>query len=423
MNMDRDAGRRGDADDDLAHALAALDAALRTRSGLSPESIPRERLRNELAASMRATGLGARDAGRAILADPAAFAALEAVFAPPETWLFRYPRSFDLVRRRAAEWTGDPIRAVVVGAGGWCEPCALAAALLAGSGGRCGVRLLAVDRNPAVFAAAPRFSGLALRGGIPEWARPYFRDEGDGLRPVREVSDAITVRVADARAFPGDAAPWRDSQVVAFRNVSIYLDHGVRTEVFKGLAQLLAPDGLLLVGHAETHAAREATGLEPERTEAAFALVRAAREGGGPCARSVDRRESSAGPMGSIPAPVERKHAPVREATHRATASTVDGDAGTRSDAAHAPRPAAVPTADTCLEEARAHQAAGDDALAARALVRALYLDPRHEEALVLAARLADARGDRAEGDRLRARALRVHLSREDPGPSAPNGA
>ena len=38
--------------------------------------------------------------------------------------------------------------------------------------------------------------------------------------------------------------------------------------------------------------------------------------------------------------------------------------------------------------------------------------DRNHEEALVLAARIADARGSRDEAEHLRARALRIHLDR-----------
>ena len=87
------------------------------------------------------------------------------------------------------------------------------------------------------------------------------------------------------------------------------------------------------------------------------------------------------------------------------------------------PPVAGIPDADAYIAEARAHADAGDAVLAARAVGRALYLDPQHEDSLVLAARLADARGDRAEGDRLRARALRVHLAREDLPPLSQGGA
>ena len=426
--MSAAANRDGDDEAAVLDALAILRGALRTRSALSEDAISPERLRLELANSIRVRGGDACGAARAIVADPTAFAALEAVFAPPETWLFRYPASFDLVRNRAAAWTGGEIRAVVAGAGGWCEPCALAAALLAGSDGRCGVRVLALDRNPEVLAATPRFAGLALRGGVPDWARRYFPSDGEGVRPVKAVMDAISARVTDARTFLRDPRAWRGSKVVAFRNVSIYLDHGVRSEVFRGLSELLADDGLLLVGHAETHAARGATALEPERTEAAFALVRAPRGPADPSVSWMERREPSGKLMDR---PVSPRELPERDPTLRTVGQADSAEPVAREalprvvgdSVGPTPPVAGIPDADAYLAEARAHADAGDAVLAARAVGRALYLDPQHEDSLVLAARLADARGDRAEGDRLRARALRVHLARDDLPPLSQGGA
>jgi Tfp pilus assembly protein PilF len=49
---------------------------------------------------------------------------------------------------------------------------------------------------------------------------------------------------------------------------------------------------------------------------------------------------------------------------------------------------------------------------ASESVARALYLDPLDEDALMLAARIADERGATADADRYRQRALRVHLAR-----------
>jgi Tfp pilus assembly protein PilF len=61
---------------------------------------------------------------------------------------------------------------------------------------------------------------------------------------------------------------------------------------------------------------------------------------------------------------------------------------------------------------ARVLDAKGDRDGARESVVRALYLDRNLEDALVLAAQLAAARGEAAEADHLRARALRIHLER-----------
>jgi len=67
----------------------------------------------------------------------------------------------------------------------------------------------------------------------------------------------------------------------------------------------------------------------------------------------------------------------------------------------------------TFVATAIASERAGDIAAAERAIGRALYLDRTHEQALVIAARLATARGAHDEAERFRARAMRAHLARE----------
>jgi hypothetical protein len=65
------------------------------------------------------------------------------------------------------------------------------------------------------------------------------------------------------------------------------------------------------------------------------------------------------------------------------------------------------------ISRARELEASGDLLGAWQVIGKALYLDRTHEEALVLGAQLAEKRGDAAEAERLRMRALRVHLANE----------
>lgn len=158
-----------------ASAIAELLGRLRTRSGFSAEAISLERLRVMLVSrAVESRVRGAEEAARAALENPSDYARIEAHFAPPETWLFRYPESFELVRAFAAARNGRVIRALVVGAGGWCEPCSLAAALLEGAPAS-SITIDAFDRNPLLFPAAPRFAGVHLRGGMPAWAERFCR--------------------------------------------------------------------------------------------------------------------------------------------------------------------------------------------------------------------------------------------------------
>lgn len=372
-------------------AIEELLARLQARSGFSPDALSTERLRTLLAA--RATELGlasAESAAMAALRDDAEYARIEAHFAPPETWLFRYPESFELLRALARGRAS--MRALALGAGGWCEPAAIAAALL--DGGAAKVRVTAVDRNRELFARAPHLAGIHLRGGMPPWAERYFERDARGCTPAGNVLGCIETRTGDAGEVARELADRGERfDIVAFRNVAIYMRESARTAVLAQVDGLLADGGVLLVGHAETMTAAAATGFAPHPAAGAFALQRAAME-------TVPVRREPQAKQPDAPAAA-------RVDSARNAARTVDPLAALRSAIAAQPADPALH-----LELARELERTGDLAAAMEAVARALYLDPANENALLQAARLSDARGARTDAERFRQRALRAHLAR-----------
>lgn len=382
---------------------AAVIAALRARSGFSAEAVAPERVASFLALRARELGVaGAELAASRALADPEEFARLEAHFAPPETWLFRYPTSFELLRAFARARSSRGVRALIVGAGGWCEPCSIAAALLDGIGEAQSTRVSveAIDRNAAVFAEPPQFRGMDLRAGVLPFATRFFAADGDALRPAPDLLRVIRARQLSAEMRIDESRRAGERfDVIAFRNVAIYLDHASRNAIFADLARLLADDGVMLVGHAETTAAASATGLSPDPAPGTFALVRGdAVASGAPVARtaSAKRVRHPREPSPHEPSPGVEP-----------AAREPDDEARARSEIAAQPSDPRL-----YLTLARVLDAKGDRDGAREAVVRALYLDRNLEDALVLAAQLAAARGEAAEADHLRARALRIHLER-----------
>ena len=382
---------------------AAVIAALRARSGFSAEAVAPERVASFLALRARELGVaGAELAASRALADSAEFARLEAHFAPPETWLFRYPASFELLRAFARARSSRGVRALIVGAGGWCEPCSIAAALLDGIGEAQSTRVSveAIDRNAAVFAGPPRFRGMDLRAGVPPFAARFFAADGDALRPAPDLLRVIRTRQLSAETQIDESRRAGERfDVIAFRNVAIYLDHASRNAIFAELARLLADDGVMLVGHAETTAAASATGLSPDPAPGTFALVRGnALATGAPAVRPEPTRRS------------QHPHGP----SSRGTFQGVEPIARELDDETRARTAIAAQPSDPRLHLvlARVLDAKGDRDGARESVVRALYLDRNLEDAQVLAAQLAAARGDGAEADHLRARALRIHLER-----------
>jgi chemotaxis protein methyltransferase WspC len=432
----------------LASLLAPVLKRLHLESGFPPHAVDAARLASHLRARATALGISRPDdtEARAVAAmlrhlegDREEFTRLEAVFSPPETWLFRYPESFEFARDFAAARAGralhevsqrptPSLRALIVGAGGWCEPCSLAASLLEGvrrASSALPIEIEATDRSPEVFAQPPRFRDMQRRGAIPEWAAPYFEREGDAIRATDATRAPIATRVADETRVHADAAvagrPW---DLVLFRNVAIYLEESRRARAYRALASMLAPGGALLVGHSEVHLAAQATGLAPAAHASSFALVAvdAARVRPTPVERSSTRgvpaREASGG------AEPPRTTQPASRGTPAAAPPTRPDSASSASAASSGtlPASAAQPSADAFVAQARELAGQGDPRGAEQAVSRALYLDLRHEPALLLAAELAERRGAGVEAQRFRDRALRAHLAREEADEHPPRG-
>ena len=399
-----------------ASAIAELLGRLRTRSGFSAEAISLERLRVMLVSrAVESRVRGAEEAARAALENPSDYARIEAHFAPPETWLFRYPESFELVRAFAAARNGRVIRALVVGAGGWCEPCSLAAALLEGAPAS-SITIDAFDRNPLLFPAAPRFAGVHLRGGMPAWAERFFADAGDARSAQPQLSAIIRTSVGEAgESTAALIASGRRFDIVSFRNVAIYLNADVRRAVFRNLSALVDDDGVLLVGHAEMPVAVEMTGFSAHSHAGAFALERAAIA---PMSISMSMSMPTTTPqtidpeayrsiVASASASVGATATPRLPASPIRAARPLDPIEALRAEIFRMPADAALH-----VRLAAALDERGDRAAAAESVGKALYLDRFCEEALVLAARFADARGASADAQRYRMRALRVHLEK-----------
>ena len=399
-----------------ASAIAELLGRLRTRSGFSAEAISLERLRVMLVSrAVESRVRGAEEAARAALENPSDYARIEAHFAPPETWLFRYPESFELVRAFAAARNGRVIRALVVGAGGWCEPCSLAAALLDGAPAS-SITIDAFDRNPLLFPVAPRFAGVHLRGGMPAWAERFFADAGDARSAQPQLSAIIRTSVGEAgESTAALIASGRRFDIVSFRNVAIYLNADVRRAVFRSLSALVDDDGVLLVGHAEMPVAVEMTGFSAHSHAGAFALERAPIA---PMSISMSMSMPTTTPqtidpeayrsiVASASASVGATATPRLPASPIRVARPLDPIEALRAEIFRMPADAALH-----VRLAAALDERGDRAAAAESVGKALYLDRFCEEALVLAARFADARGASADAQRYRMRALRVHLEK-----------
>ena len=76
---------------------------------------------------------------------------------------------------------------------------------------------------------------------------PAPRGASASLRVSRAIRDQLTWRRADAVAAP-EPGPWH---LVLCRNMGMYLEPAAAERLWRGLASVLAPGGLLVLGKAE----------------------------------------------------------------------------------------------------------------------------------------------------------------------------
>jgi tetratricopeptide (TPR) repeat protein len=235
-----------------------------------------------------------------------------------------------------------------------------------------------------------------VREAIPSWAHHFVRSEREDLVVDSSLRASMTVRRADLFTF----TPFGTYDVILCRNVLIYLAKPARERLVRRLVSWLAPDGAIGTGHADN--AMDLLGdFTPVGPTGAFLFERAAAPAPVPATRHAPppvRREA--------PRPVAAPAIPSRPAPRAQPPSRRDD-----LEAALRREPDRL---DLLLELAELHVAAGDVARAEDAFRRIVYLDAKHEHALVRLADLAERQGKSDVAARFRSRALDAHLEREE---------
>ncbi|MFZ3580538.1 CheR family methyltransferase [Loktanella sp. DJP18] len=160
-----------------------------------------------------------------------------------------------LPRLKMAADRGERIRLWSAGCSSGEEVYSLAATLLHHwpEAGSVDLRILATDISADVLRTAQVAEYPRERlDPVPEAIRALMlRDAAPGAPMVRmpaAIRDLVTVR------YMNFVEPWPTRgpfQAILCRNVAIYMDEAIQTRVFTGLADMLAPQGLLFIGHSE----------------------------------------------------------------------------------------------------------------------------------------------------------------------------
>jgi chemotaxis protein methyltransferase WspC len=355
----------------------------------------------------------------------------------PETWFFRDGAPFDLVgefvQKRILETGGQPVRILSCPCSTGEEPYSLVLSILQAGVSPESFVVDAVDvsRKALEAARAAAFNPRSFRGTFDSDHETHFEiNESDGPRRLSALAKE-RVRFRQANIITPDFLREEATyDVVLCRNLLIYLRLDARLQAMAALRRLVAVDGILVLGHAETVFARE-HGFKPVGPAGAFAFVRSNDSAGAGREREESGIPRASAPVASVPFSAKSAYIPSAPPIARVPQPSVptvppEPPASTESLLETATRlgdagqlHSALPLCAEYLQHfpdsaagyfllGVLHDALGHSDLAVSSLRKVLYLDPNHQEALVWLALKQEARGDRESADLLRARARRV---------------
>lgn len=426
-------------------AVLELADALAQRAHLDPALLSERHLAPLLAERRRALKIDSDEQyARRALQSVTEFGRLRDLIAVPETWLFRYLASFEVLRDALRQRGCRKLDALSVPCATGAEPLSIAATALAAGVPASKVRVVAVDssRDALGHARVGKMTRLSAREGVPEWAAPWFVRHPECIDATEELLGCV-------QWIEGTAPQVLDElddgsfDAIFCRNLGIYLRASVRRTLGKRLARLLAPSGMLFLGHAEPPGMFGLTeGVTAVEPRASFAFTRCAapanQKPGAEIARSPGAAARLAGWASATPqrgdsevralretrgpretsgvpvAPVKRESLP--EPPPSIAAVRAAADSGRLHEALELGARLAATGDRSCellLLMGSAHAALEAHDEAERVLRQVVYLEPSNAEALLQLATLADRRGDSNMATRYRTRAARATPPRE----------
>jgi chemotaxis protein methyltransferase CheR len=179
-----------------------------------------------------------------------------------KTSFFREQAHFDyLVEEVFPAWrdSGEPRRIWSAGCSSGEEPYTLGM-LLCEHVPNVDTRILATDLSTKVLARAKaaRYAASTIESVPWQLRTRYLKACGTSAQREYEVIPAVTSRVSFARLnLMGDWGMRGQFDLILCRNVMIYFTDEIRALLGRRFAERLAPDGVLMIGHAESIASLE----------------------------------------------------------------------------------------------------------------------------------------------------------------------
>jgi chemotaxis protein methyltransferase WspC len=383
---------------------AEIVQLLRETIGLDPESIGLPAIERAILERQTANRLADTRAYFArVWTSKAELQALVEAVVVPETWFFRDPGAFDalssVVRHGALPMATEPLRLLSVPSSSGEEPYSIAMALLDAGVPSARFQVDAMDISQVALerAAAAVYGRNSFRGSGTLGREHHFETTSRGRRVCERVRRQVRFRHGNLLAPPFE--PGRDKFDIIFcRNLLIYFDRATQDRVIVALGALLRPEGLLFVGSSEGGLALS-NGYVSAKLPLAFAFRRAQR--------ARPSRATSMRPQ-LVPTPASRalKLQPASPAPSLDVPGASFEDVRRLAEEGRFDEAVAMcevhlrtlgPSSEAFCLLGVVREAQGDTDQAEAAFRKALYLAPRHAEAVTRLAQLVERRGGDAE--------------------------
>ncbi|MDZ8053051.1 MAG: CheR family methyltransferase [Aulosira sp. ZfuVER01] len=234
------------------------EALLRRKIGLDANSIGSGAIANVITQRMAACKItDISGYWEYLQASPQEWEALIDSVIVPETWFFREPESFALLKHYiVSQWLltkpQRALRVLSVPCATGEEPYSIAIALLEAGLTTTQVHIDAVDISKRCLLKAQQaiYNQYSFRGNSLSFRGLYFQPTESGYRladRVRSMVNFINANLADPDFLIG-TQPY---DVIFCRNLLIYFDPAIKEQTIQVLERLLAIGGLLFVAHAE----------------------------------------------------------------------------------------------------------------------------------------------------------------------------
>lgn len=366
----------------------------------------------------------------------------------PESWFFRDTVPFQRLSQAVADRTlSHPIRALSAPCAGGEEPYSIAMTLLDLGVPASEFFIKGVDISERLVSRAGKtpFSRLSFRGDNLEYQDKYFAQIGNRYQIQESLRGLVQFEQANLTAVNllADDPPY---DVIFCRNVMIYLDEQSRRQVLQNLERLLAPKGILFVGHAEAGLAVRQQ-FSPLNWPGAFAFRKKIRQvSDKPAATFKEALRQKRGDKPKM-MPKTRRRFPSpnpQKLNHKKSNVAKPREIGKTAHKTTAPPPSEV-SLERALRLADAGQnqearrlcqkimetegpsaaayfllgnlqlAEGKKRDAEQSFGRVVYLEPEHHEAITCLFHLASSRGELAAAERWKRRLNRVAIRSSSP--------